>query len=125
MHDITQTIISGDFNAQMGAFTGDHDRNSQGILMELWGSSIVVFFLTTNGHYALSLTIDENFSFDSDHKMMDLDFQLYAPPNSILENRPLLWYLCKLHKSSIQECYVATFQQGCVRQLYYLIKVDK
>ncbi|KAI9477800.1 MAG: hypothetical protein EXX96DRAFT_483029, partial [Benjaminiella poitrasii] len=97
------TIICGEFNIYMETFTGDHDCNPIGAVMErrihtyeliLWnnqlapgistyvrhqGSSVVDFFLTTDELYNPSLTISEGLSLDSDHKMKGLYFQIITP----------------------------------------------
>ncbi|KAI9485608.1 MAG: hypothetical protein EXX96DRAFT_14061 [Benjaminiella poitrasii] len=88
------------------------------------GSSIVSIFLTTDGLHNPSLTVCENFSLDSDHKMMDSDLQLTTLPNSVLENPRLIWYLSKLQKSHNRERYVATFQQEYARQLPHYLEAS-
>ncbi|KAI9484216.1 MAG: hypothetical protein EXX96DRAFT_617156 [Benjaminiella poitrasii] len=93
MHGTTQTVLCDDFNARMGTFTGDHDPPGVRTCVRYEGSSIIDVFLSTDELDTFSLTIYKDLSLDSDHKMMDFDFQIFTPPNSILENPRLIWHL--------------------------------
>ncbi|KAI8084266.1 endonuclease-reverse transcriptase-domain-containing protein [Gilbertella persicaria] len=106
----TQTIICGDFNARMGSFTGDKINKPHRLIVKEWiqgnnlivwnswlqlgnptclrqsGSSIVDYFLSTNELLNPKLTICEDMSLDSDHKLMHLDFLTNSAPPPPSEN---------------------------------------
>ncbi|KAG1169344.1 hypothetical protein G6F36_012085 [Rhizopus arrhizus] len=96
--DVKHTILCGDFNARMGSYTGDNSTNPRGNTIYRWlqehnfilwnqrlaygkptfiahqGSSIIDFFMSDTELCNPSLTIREDLSLDSAHKMMSFSY---------------------------------------------------
>lgn len=138
-HSVTPTlqthIFCGDFNARVGSFVGDHFTDPRGTQFYQWiaangltlwnkelacgqpilyrrnGSSIIDWFLSTNPLPNPQLTIRDDLSLDSDHKMLHLSFTL--PRTDCLNSVPApgrrLWRLHRLRDENIRDLYVAEF----------------
>lgn len=77
------------------------------------GNSIVDYFISTNELVDPQLTICDDLSLDSDHKMMHLDFQLDIAPQPIEENPRHVWHLGKFNREPHRQNYIDAFQQEC------------
>ena len=128
----TNTIICGDFNARLGNTTGDNESNTRGALMQKWidshhltvwnaklaygkptflrhmGSSIIDLYMSTNNCANPNLTIADNLSLGSNHKMVHFNFAVndHTTADSIsTQQQRRLWKLSKLKDSDIRGNY--------------------
>ncbi|KAI7848619.1 endonuclease-reverse transcriptase-domain-containing protein, partial [Circinella umbellata] len=131
------TIYCGDFNARLGNYTGDHRTDPRGTQLHQWilnndltlwntklsygqptvyhnnGTSIVDFFISTHDLTNPTLTIRDDLSLGSNHKMLHLEYELpenTTPPSITQPPRPI-WKLSRLRDLDKRNAYITTFQQ--------------
>jgi hypothetical protein len=139
MANTTTTLICGDLNARMGAFTGDSRYNSKGRILRNWidaqnlllwnkqlalgqptyyayqGTSIIDYFLSTNQLQNPQLTIRDDLSLDSHHKFMTLSFKIpRLSANDYISRTPqrLMWSLRKLKYKDKVDRYREVFSKN-------------
>lgn len=135
----TMTIFCGDFNARLGSLVGDHRQNARGTMLLLWmqtygltlwnaelahgqptflthnGTSIIDLFFSTNHPANSSLSIREDLSLDSDHKLVHFSFTLDSslPPSALPSSNPRrLWNFKKLRDPENCKRYCEHFRSA-------------
>ncbi|KAG1141420.1 hypothetical protein G6F37_012820 [Rhizopus arrhizus] len=128
-------ILCGDFNARLGTHTGDRFTNSRGNLLTSWiqqnniiiwnqrlaygqptylshrGSSIIDLFMSNAELVELSMKIYQDYSLDSDHKLLFLSFQISANIPQLSGHPRVIWSLRKLADPNTHESYVNRFKE--------------
>ncbi|KAG0786380.1 hypothetical protein G6F22_006146 [Rhizopus arrhizus] len=131
----SQTIICGDFNARLGSLTGDRSTNSRGNLIIQWmqrnniilwnqrlaygqftfmahqGSSIIDLFMSNAELVEPSMKIYQDYSLDSNHKLLSLSFQISANIPQLSGHPRVIWSLRKLADPNTHESYVYRFKE--------------
>ncbi|KAG1144860.1 hypothetical protein G6F37_005919 [Rhizopus arrhizus] len=132
--DVKYTILCGDFNARMGSYTGDSSTNPRGNMIYGWlqehnfilwnqrlaygkptfithqGSSIIDFFMSDTELCNPSLTIWEDLSLDSAHKMISFSFHPSILPEIHSQQPRITWRLTKLQEAKTRDQYIQSFQ---------------
>jgi hypothetical protein len=133
--DVKHTILCGNFNARMGSYTGDSSTNPRGNMIYRWlqehnfilwnqclaygkptfiahqGSSFIDFFMSDTDLCNPSLTIWEDLSLDSAHKMISFSFHPSILPEVHSQQPHITWRLTSQNKESIYPKFPKCSQQ--------------
>lgn len=148
----SRTIYCGDFNARIGTMVGDHRTSSRGRLLRTWllesgldlknadlaygkatywrnsKSSIIDWFVSSGSFINPSMTVRDDLSLDSDHKIIHFTFTLDSPPNTSANSpQRKIWRLSRLKNSNIQEQYAQRFAsniQALRQKLAILLTIE-
>ncbi|KAG1464647.1 hypothetical protein G6F46_002674 [Rhizopus delemar] len=134
--DVKHTILCGGFNARIGPYTGDSSTNPRGTTIYRWlqernfilwnqrlaygkptfiahqGSSMIDFFMSDTELCNPSLTIREDLSLDSAHKIMSFSYHPNILPETHSQQPRTTWKLTKLQDSKTRNQYIQSFQNA-------------
>ena len=137
-NNTTATIICGDFNARMGKYSGDTRENHKGRLIYNWiqsnelinwnqriaygiptsysysGHSIVDYFLSTIDLSSPTLTVRDDLSLESTHKLLTFSFQMPSfTPNNLdpVSDSRKIWNIKKLKNEKTRGTYQQVFKE--------------